>query len=334
MVAIWGACSSSPSAVQSIGPEAGTGTPPAICNGHAELCSRKYTDVAFPGTHDADATVADKFIAADQTFSVADQLAMGVRVLHFEMQPYQDDTYLCHSLCAIGNTLLLTELQTVQAFVVAHPSEVVTLLMESTNTTTDAIATIVRASGLMPYLHTQAAGAAWPTLSEMIQHGDHVVIFNADQTSTGGTTFPWLHDRFAKTWETPWNNKTPQDFGRCDADRGAKGNDIYVVDTYREDSVIATPEAAHTVNLNSFLIDRLLTCQKTEATFPNFVMVNFFEIGDLFRDVDILNGFEATPNDDLSKFPPSTFPGESDGGLADAAADQDAGDASDAGDGG
>ena len=315
------ACSSSSSPGASTGPEAGTGSPPTVCNGHAELCGRAYTAVAFPGTHDADATVADQFVAADQTGNVATQLADGIRVLHFEMQQYQDDTYLCHAVCGIGHTLLLTELQAVNAFVVAHPTEVVTLLLESQNTTSDQIAAAVKTSGLLTFAHTQAAGAPWPTLGDMIQHGDHVVIFNADQTSTGGTSFPWLNDRFAKTWETPWDNVAPADFAKCDADRGTKGNDIYVVDTYREDTAIASVGAAETVNNNSFLIDRLMTCKKNESTLPNFVMVNFEDVGDLYKDVDILNGFTPAPNDDLTKFPPADWPGSNDGGISDSGSD-------------
>lgn len=319
----WTACSTSSSGngngAQST-VEAGTGSPPTICNGHAELCSRAYTAVAFPGDHDSDATVADQFVAADQTGTVASQLAGGIRVLHFEMQQYQGDTYLCHAVCGIGHTLLLDDLKVVEAFVAANPTEVVTLLMESQNTTSDQIATAVNSAGLMPWVHTQAAGAPWPTLGDMIQHGDHLVIMNADQTSTGGTSFPWLLDRFATTWETPWDNTTPADFAKCDADRGTKGNAIYVVDTYREDTPIATTSAAESVNDNSFLIDRLLTCKTTENTLPNFVMVNFYEIGDVFKDVDILNGFTPTPNDDLSKFPPAEFPGD-DAGISDAGTD-------------
>ena len=316
------ACSSSSSpGAGSTSPEAGTGSPPTVCNGHTELCGRAYTAVAFPGTHDADATVADQFVAADQTGNVATQLNDGVRVLHFEMQEYQGDTYLCHAVCGIGHTLLLTELQAVTTFVAAHPTEVVTLLLESQNTTSDQIAAAVKSSGLLTYAHAQAAGAPWPTLGDMIQHGDHVVIFNADLTSTGGTSFPWLHDRFARTWETPWDNTTPADFAKCDADRGTKGNDIYVVDTYREDTPIASVGAAETVNNNSFLIDRLMTCKKNESTLPNFVMVNFEEAGDLYKDVDILNGFTPAPNDDLSKFPPSDWPGSDDGGLSDSGSD-------------
>jgi hypothetical protein len=316
------ACSSSSSGASGTPiVDAGTSSPPTICNGHAELCSRAYTAVAFPGDHDSDATVADQFVAADQTGNVGSQLAGGIRVLHFEMQQYQGDTYLCHAVCGIGHTLLLDELKVVQAFVAAHPTEVVTLLMESKNTTRDQIATAVKSAGLMPYVHTQAAGAPWPTLGEMIQHGDHLVIFNADQTSTGGSSFAWLNDRFAKTWETPWDNKVPADFARCDADRGTKGNDIYVVDTYREDTTIASTGAACSVNTNPFLIDRLLTCQQSEKTLPNFVMVNFYEIGDVLRDVDILNGFAPTPADDLSKFPPARFPRSYDGGISDSGAD-------------
>lgn len=318
------ACSSSSNSSSSADAsviETGTGSPPTVCNGHAELCTRAYNAVAFPGDHDSDATVADQFVAADQTGNVASQLAGGIRVLHFEMQQYQGDTYLCHAVCGIGHTLLLDDLKAVQTFVAANPTEVVTLLMESQNTTSDQIAAAVNSAGLMPYVHTQAAGAAWPTLGDMIQHGDHLVIFNADQTTTGGTSFPWLHDRFAKTWETPWDNKVPADFAKCDADRGTKGNDLYVVDTYREDTPIATTSAAESVNVNSFLIDRLLTCKTTESTLPNFVMVNFYEIGDVLKDVDILNGFAPTPSDDLSKFPPAEFPGSDDGGISDSGTD-------------
>lgn len=301
----------------------GTGTPPAVCNGHAELCGRAYTAVAFPGDHDSYATVPDQFVAADQDETVADQLAGGVRVLHLEMQLYQGDAYLCHSICGIGNKLLADELGVVADFMSANPTEVVTLLMESQQLTTDQIAAAFDKAGLTAKTHQQAAGTAWATLGDMIQRGDRLVVFLADLSKTGGTSFPWMLDRFARTWETPWDNKTPQDFARCDADRGTKGNDIYVVDTYREDTAIASADQARTVNPNPFLIDRLMTCKTTEKTLPNFVMVNFFEIGDVMKDVDILNGIAPDPGEDLSQFPPSDWPG-TDAGAADAG--DDAGD--------
>ncbi len=141
----------------------------------------------------------------------------------------------------------------------------------------------------------------------MIQDGERLVVFHADMSSTGGTTFDWMLDRFAWTWETPWNNNTSTDFGRCDADRGTKGNSIYVIDNYLENLVIETPQNAALTNYDPFLVDRVLFCKQQESTLPNFVMVNYYEVGDLFHVVDVLNGFAPTPSDDLSKFPPQSF---------------------------
>ncbi len=281
-------------------------SPPAAtaCNGHDELCSRRYDLIAFPGTHDAYSNVAENFGAPDQTYTMTRQLQDGVRVLHLEISLYEGDAYLCHSLCQIGSKLLIDGLKEIAAFSADHPREVVTLLMESNDLTSDQLAAALKTSGLTKHLRAQPDGAVWPTLGEMIGSGERVVAFNADMTSTGGGKYPWLLDRWAWTWETPWNNQTPDDFLRCDADRGTAGAPIYVVDTYREDQILPTAIEAATVNDNPFLLDRLLHCQAVAARSPTFVMVNYYEVGDLFDDVDRLNGFVPEGANDLDAFPP------------------------------
>jgi hypothetical protein len=286
-----GGCSSAPS-----------GT---ACNGHDELCGRRYDQVAFPGTHDAYSNVAENFGAPDQSYTLTRQLNDGVRVLHFEISLYLGDAYLCHSICAIGSKLLLDGLKEVAVFSAAHPREVVTLLMESNDLTSDQLAAVMKASGLVGRLRVQPDGAAWPTLGEMIRAGERVVAFNADQTGAGGARYPWLLDRWAWTWETPWDNQTPADFLRCDADRGTAGAPLYVVDTYREDQILPTAAEATSVNDNPFLLDRLLHCREAGGQPPSFVMVNYYEVGDLFADVDVLNGFAPESGDDLDAFPPA-----------------------------
>ena len=76
----------------------------------------------------------------------------------------------------------------------------------------------------------------------------------------------------------------------------------------------------------------MLTCKQKESTLPNFVMVNFYEIGDVLKDVDILNGFAPTPSDDLSTFPPAQFPGSDDGGPPGPDGDSGSDSAADSGD--
>jgi hypothetical protein len=283
---------------------------PAACNGHAELCGRTYDRVSFPGTHDAYANQTEHYTSADQTYPLTKQLEDGVRVLHLEMLPNipsYDTALLCHGLCAFGQKPLADGLREVKSFLDAHPNEVVTLLTEAQKLTTDVIADGFNQSGIMPMVRTQQKGAPWPTLSEMIQSGQRVIVFYADLSGAGGTSFPWLHDRFSFTWETPWNNVMLSDFGRCNVDRGSMNVGLYVVDTYLEDMDFQTAQNASRVNANPFLLDRLLHCQRTTGVQPSFVMVNYYEVGDLFHDVDVLNGFAAPSPADAGATPPIAF---------------------------
>ena len=282
------------------------GSPSATaCNGHDALCSRAYDAVAYPGTHDAYSDVDENFGAPDQTHTMTQQLEDGVRVLHLEIVSFEDDAYLCHSICPIGSKLLVDGFTEIRKFVDAHPREVVTLLMESSHVTTDAIAAALHKSGLSSRLHVQAMGAPWPTLGELLDKGDRVVTFLADLTATGGGSYATLLDRFGWTWETPWDNEQPADFTRCNADRGTMGNDLYVVDTYLEGRVIPSAQDAALVNNNPFLLERVTHCQAWAGRLPNFVMVNYYEVGDLFADVDALNGFGELPDGDADAFAPT-----------------------------
>ena len=141
------------------GPPSGT-----ACNGRDELCARRYDAVTFAGTHDADSNIADGFGAPDQTYGLTRQLDDGIRVLHLEMQEYDGDVYLCHSLCEIGSRLLVDDLSEVAAWTKAHRRDVVTLLMESSDVSSDDIAARLKRAGLVSSLHAQTAGAPWPTL--------------------------------------------------------------------------------------------------------------------------------------------------------------------------
>ena len=276
------------------------------CNGHVELCDRPYDKVTYAGTHDAYANIAEGFTSADQTYAMSRQLQDGIRVLHLEIDLDQNgQPALCHSICELGETALVDGLKEVQAFLSSSSASVVTLLTESNGVTTDQIATAFSNANLIQFTRSHALGEAWPTLGAMIASGERLVVFHADLTTTGGTPFGWMLDRFAWTWETPWDNETPSDFARCNADRGTQGNDLYVVDNYLENLPIENAANAALTNDNPFLIDRVLTCESTTSARPSFVMVNYYEVGDVFADVDVLNGFAPAPT--VSNFPPDAF---------------------------
>ena len=65
-------------------------TPSSQCNGHAELCDRRYDQVAFPATHNS-MSAADEsdWYLAEQPTGIIGQLDDGVRVLLFDTWPGQ-----------------------------------------------------------------------------------------------------------------------------------------------------------------------------------------------------------------------------------------------------
>jgi hypothetical protein len=53
-----------------------------LCNGHAELCERKYGNVTFLGSHDSFAFSGNPFaLARTQEVELDAQLTLGVRML-------------------------------------------------------------------------------------------------------------------------------------------------------------------------------------------------------------------------------------------------------------
>ncbi|WP_332644683.1 hypothetical protein [Aeromicrobium sp.] len=65
-------------------------TPSSQCNGHAELCDRRYNQVAFPATHNS-MSAADEpgWYLAEQPTGIIGQLDDGIRVLLFDTWPGQ-----------------------------------------------------------------------------------------------------------------------------------------------------------------------------------------------------------------------------------------------------
>mgnify|MGYP000906282591 CR=1 FL=1 len=271
------------------------------CNGQEALCSRAYTDVTFPGTHNAYSTTAEGFGAANQSLTISQQLALGVRTLHLEAQHWDDGPYLCHSLCTIGHKRLADGLAEVGVFLKAHGREVVTLLVETSNLPPAEVKAAFDEADVTRYAHPHALGTPWPTLGELIAKGERlVVLVDHDE---GYATYPWWLPRWKFTFQTPWNNQSPEDYLRCFADRGDDKNPLYTVDVYQEDLILPKPEHDALVNRNPFLINRVRHCQMTMMRRPNFVLVNYVEVSDLIAAVDTMNGF-GTVATDWDAFPP------------------------------
>lgn len=179
--------------------------PAAPCNGHAELCARRYSNVTFVGSHDS--AFVGTGVADNQETDVAAQLAQGVRFLQAQTHLDNNTIKLCHTLCALEDAgPLEAYLSGVKAFLDANPREVVTLLITNQDGQPGAaFDAVFRASGIQGYGFAPGANLTldqWPTLGQMIDNGQRLVVFMG----------AWAFSRSSRreTAQASWADLEPQ----------------------------------------------------------------------------------------------------------------------------
>ncbi len=271
---------------------------PATCNGLEALCGRRFDQVAYVTAHNAMANEEDGWGAPNQLESIPNQLAGGVRALmldvhDWEYAPYPDDAYLCHGICLIGNERLADGLAKIERFLRHHRGEVVTIILEN-YVASERIAAAFEESDLIRYVYAHLPDEPWPTLGELIDRDERLVVF----TDRHGGDYPWLMDVWQHAWETHWSAATLDDFS-CRRNRGQEGNALFILNHFLTNP-LALPELAEQANDHEVLLVRALECLEESGQLPNFVTVDFTSIGNVFEVVDFLNDqFERDlpPND-------------------------------------
>jgi hypothetical protein len=261
----------------------GTSTPEIPCNGHAELCDRPFDQVAFAGAHNAMSNADDGWLLPNQIHDIPRQLADGVRVLLLDTHEYQGSTWLCHEYCELGKEPLVDALAKIRDFMDENPNEVLAFVIQngiSNQATEEAFV----ASGLVQYVYTHPAGTPWPTLREMIDGGRRLLVM----AESSGPPPAWYHDAYELSFDTPYSFASEADFS-CDVLRGRPENDLFQINHWLS-TPFSMPENGERVNVFDVLWARVERCREERGRFPNFVVVDYVHIGDLFAVVDRLNG--------------------------------------------
>jgi hypothetical protein len=193
--------------------------------------------------------------------------------------------YMCHGLCEIGATPLEPTLQRVRDWLAANPREVLTFVIED-NVTPPDTAAVFRRAGLLPYVYTPRMGEPWPTLGEMIDSGRRLVVMM--ERRGGGSAYPWLVSAFDWVQDTAYSNPTVASLS-CDLNRGRSTDPLFMINNWIA-SFTTLVSSARTVNAYGRLWPYVERCQAERGQIPNFVAVNFYDEGDLFRVVNRLNG--------------------------------------------
>ncbi len=260
------------------------------CNGSTVLCSKKYDEVAYLTTHNAFNSLQGNFTLPNQNLDITGQLNIGVRAFMLDVYHDQGDIVVYHGFSFLGTSPLEDELLKIKEFLDNHPNEVVTVILESYVSANDVESEMIQ-SGLMSYVYEHPQGSSWPSLQTMINNNTRCVVFS--DVDDASPSQGWYHYMWTNMVETHYSNHAITDFS-CDFNRGDSINDLFILNHFLTDATYGTgmPAESEIANSNPFFINRVLQCQQEKQKFPNFVTVDFVELGDSKLVVDILNGVE------------------------------------------
>ncbi|KAF7358784.1 Transcription factor IIIB 60 kDa subunit [Mycena sanguinolenta] len=284
-----------------------------VCNGHAELCDRLYSNVTYIGAHDSFAFSSDPLaLARDQTVDVPTQLSLGVRLLQGQAHTGSDGVlHFCHTSCALfdGGTVA-DYLGNVKTFLDANPNEVLTLLF--TNPEGADVSTVWKpifdAAGISDLAYVPPSipvnQSSWPTLGDMISSGKRVVVF-LDAGADGANPVPFILPEFQMIWETPFS-VTDASFP-CSIDRinGPLPSEehMYMINhslniniiPIGDGVIVSDPADAPTTNGVDSILANANGCVPLGANRnPNFVLLDFVDQGDAFTAADQLHGLASS----------------------------------------
>ena len=274
----------------------------AQCNGSASLCLKTYNDVAYLTTHNAFNSDEDGFLFPNQTYNITSQLNAGVRGLMIDVYNHFGTPTAYHTVFALGTIPFSDLLNDIKSFLDNNSNEIITIILECYITAND-IEDEINQSGLSSYLYTHNSNTGWPTLQNMINNNNRLVMFT--DINDASSSQLWYHYVWDYAVETHYSVNTINNF-TCNFNRGDSINDLFILNHFVTDANLGYGlyNESNDVNANPFFITRVLDCQNQTNKFPNFVTVDFYELGDGLDVVDELNGVTVTSAINITEHKP------------------------------
>lgn len=257
------------------------------CNGSFTLCDKPYNEVAFLTTHNAYNADQEGFSLPNQNVGLTNQLNDGVRALMIDVHDLAGVPSVFHEVSALGSATLQSNLSEVKTFLDNNPSEVVTLILEC-YVSSSVIESELIAAGLYNYLYTKPVVGPWNTLTEMIGANTRLVVFT--DVNDAGVGQDWYHYAWDYCVETHFSVSNINNFTN-DYNRGNANNDLFIFNHFLTSAITGTglPNQAAAVNDFNFLMSRINGHYIEYSKFPNFITLDFYDIGDGMEVIDSLN---------------------------------------------
>ena len=242
------------------------------CNGHVALCEKRIDEIVWAGSHNSMSSSELGWELAAQTGDMVAQLDHGVRALLIDTHYWdgsgafeggddveaaaiieaavEDDrpqpgTWLCHGPCALGATDLVAGLTSVDLWLEEHQTDVLIFVVQDETTTADTVAAF-EDSGLADRAHDHEPGTPWPTLRELIDQNERILVYAENE----GSPDSWYQNAWETAFfDTPFSFAVRSDFS-CIVNRGQKANGLLLNQSLADDRSTASRSGSNCEQLS------------------------------------------------------------------------------------
>ena len=262
--------------------ETASETASETCNEMALLCDRRLDEVFFAGTHNSMSASEEGWLGPNHHFAIPQQLQDGIRALNIDTYWWEEQAYMCHGYCEIGAQPLVWATDHIAQFLFDQPNNVLIITFQSTLTAEQTLESFTQ-SGLSSELYHHTPTQEWPTLQELIDNQQRLVVFSNSDGGSQGYMDQWMH------WlDNPYSAQSVDDFA-CYYDRGdPETASLYNINHFLT-APIALPELAEEANEQTILSEHIDRCIHETNRYPNQLLVDFYSIGSALSVVQSYN---------------------------------------------
>ena len=280
------------------------------CNGLESNCDLKVNEVLYATVHNANHD--DRTAFSNNIFPLEDALTAGYRGLMLDVCKCENDQNVleitfCHGECGFGPRDPTEVFTNINTFLNDNPNDMIVVnfeLSEGNPTATELWDVIGAVNGIASKTYDYLVGP-WPTMKEMQNTNKQLILFqhNGQNCITNPTlcvsSIQTFHD-FALETKYAFKSvaEVEDESYSCVEDRGISGTqEFYAVNNFIANFLLApSKEGSEVVNEKSFLTKRLAGCEAETGLKPNFINVDFWNLGDVIEVTQEENKLRGNAN--------------------------------------
>lgn len=287
---------------------------PNACNGLLSNCGMKVNELLFASVHNSN---HHENPFPNNEAPLEEALEAGYRSLQIDVCkcPNEEnesiiEVVFCHGFCTIGRRDPVSVFTNISDFLKLNEKEVVIINFELNDAnggtgvpTSQELWDLIPNVGLNTKVYDYQGGE-WPTLQNLLDDDKQLIFFkhNGNVCNNGDTSngcVDKIEELHTYTLETRYDLTTIMDMEDatlgCSGDRGVDGTkDFYALNNFLPGfTSLPSKQNSETLNSKAFLEKRLEDCETLTGLKPNFINVDFWQIGDLVEVVRDANQARA-----------------------------------------